>query len=80
MSYSVHTNRTIYNEVAMDNQDMGNYSTEKIFENVKNREKDPPDRVMYDPSMARKEKDKLRRDIENYINRHDNCSDRKSVV
>lgn len=80
MSYSVHTNRTIYNEVAMDNQDMGNYSTEKIFENVKNREKAPPDRVMYDPSMARKEKDKLRRDIENYINRHDNCSSETDFI
>ena len=64
----------------MHTTDMGNYSTEKIFEDAKNKEKDPPERVMYDPSMARKEKDKLRRDIENYIRRHDNCSSETDFI
>lgn len=72
--------RTIYDEVAMDNIDMSNYSTEKIFEDAKKKEKDPPDRIMYDPSMARKEKDKLRGDIENYVKRHDNCSSETDFI
>lgn len=62
----------------METNDM--YSTEKIFENAKNGKKDPPDRVMYDPTQARNEKEKLRRDIENYIKKHDNCSSETDFI
>lgn len=64
----------------MGTEDMSNYSTEKIFENAKKKKKDPPDRVMYDVTKARTEKEKLRRDIENYIKRHDNCSSETDFI
>jgi len=59
---------------------MAKYSTEKIFEDLKKQRKDPPESVMYDETQAGVEKEKLRKDIENFVRRHDDCSSETDFI
>ena len=59
---------------------MAKYSTEKIFEDLKKQRKDPPESVMYDETQAGAEKEKLRKDIENFVRRHDDCSSETDFI
>jgi len=49
------------------------YSTDEIFANAVSNREDPPVDVMYDEKQARKEKDRIRLDIERYVEEHDSC-------